>query len=83
MWRNCLGRWRGAAASGSSTNMEACFSQLTLDVIGKFRLRFILGFMFRVQTLSCDFGALTWMLMAVGALFCTSSTYMNMGSSGA
>ena len=26
---------QGVAASGSSIDMEACFSQLTLDVIGK------------------------------------------------
>ena len=40
MLRICRGDWQGAAASGSSIDMEACFSQLTLDVIGKFRFTF-------------------------------------------
>lgn len=49
--------WQGVAASGSSIDMEACFSQLTLDVIGK-------------SVFSYDFGALTTSSPVIQVLFC-------------
>ena len=49
--------WQGVAASGSSIDMEACFSQLTLDVIGK-------------SVFSYDFGALTTSSPVIQVLLC-------------
>ena len=44
--QGCAPRRQSVAASGGSVDMEACFSQLTLDVIGK-------------SVFNYDFGALT------------------------